>query len=283
METTTQKQELLKNLNFEVEKVPLYDPQGKKVEKYSLLRRKDTLQVLNICGSGYEFLQNSELVDIVLEVLPPSLIDSVTTSGSLHGGRRTYMQFKLKDVSFNGDTIERYVTILNSFDGSSSLKIGLGDHVMSCSNQFYRFLRSMEGLSIKHTNRIKHLKEMLSKYFNTILAYDQTLNITYQSLYNTPLHDNLIKDLVQYLLKTDITHELPESSKVSTLLECIQVETQQKGHNLWGLFNGVTRYTTHHTPSKSKSEDNKIFKIMNGSSYKLANKAFQFVTNQIGV
>jgi glycerol-3-phosphate dehydrogenase len=50
------------------------------------------------------------------------------------------MQLEIEGIGkVNDDVIKRYITILDSNDGSMSLSIGIGDLTLSCTNQFARF------------------------------------------------------------------------------------------------------------------------------------------------
>ena len=52
------------------------------------------------------------------------------------------MQLLIKGNSKVGnDTIKRYITLIDSNDGTTSLSVGLGELVMSCSNQFFKFYK----------------------------------------------------------------------------------------------------------------------------------------------
>ena len=62
--------------------------------------------------------------------------------------------------------------------------------------------------------------------------------------------------LENYLMKDDLS--TAKKNKVSRFYIDLNGELQQKGDNLWGLFSGVTKYTTH-SLSKNDNSENKMF------------------------
>jgi hypothetical protein len=44
--------------------------------------------------------------------------------------------------------------------------------------------------------------------------------------------------------------QLKQSKQTIQLLECIETEIRDLGPTLWGVFNGVTRYTSNHLEGK---------------------------------
>jgi hypothetical protein len=62
--------------------------------------------------------------------------------------------------------------------------------------------------------------------------------------------------LENYLMKDDLS--TAKKNKVSRFYIDLNGELQEKGDNLWGLFSGVTKYTTH-SMSKNDNSENKMF------------------------
>ena len=55
-----------------------------------------------------------------------------------------------------------------------------------------------------------------------------------------------------------MTYLPQKKNKVSRFYIDLNGELQEKGDNLWGLFSGVTKYTTH-SMSKNDNSENKMF------------------------
>ena len=103
----------------------------------------DKLQkVIHSVKGSYTISQNADIVEMVLRGAEPFGNLSVTKAGSLHEGRKVFIQLGIDGFSNVGnDKIKRYITIIDSNDGSTGLSVGIGDFTMSCSNQFYKFYK----------------------------------------------------------------------------------------------------------------------------------------------
>ena len=78
-----------------------------------------------------------------------------------------------------------------------------------------------------------------------------------------PLTNDMVKELVNKLLQTEqnafakseVVNRYPMNDQMTNkermFRESIVKETAALGNNLWGLFNGVTHYATHHINSNS--------------------------------
>ena len=67
-------------------------------------------------------------------------------------------------MHFHAAYLKRYVTIIDSNDGSASLSVGVGDFTMSCSNQFFQFSK-MNQSRFKHTASMsQRVKEIAFLY-----------------------------------------------------------------------------------------------------------------------
>lgn len=273
------------NLDFNIIKVPLvgqYNDSYIDTEYFGLYNDKAKKIIHSVKGS-YTVSQNRDIVEMVLRGAEPFGELSVEKAGSLHEGRKVFIQLGIEGFSSVGnDKIKRYITIIDSNDGSTGLTVGVGDLTMSCSNQFYKFyksgtMRAMHKASI--SDKIKQLpfliKEALSESMKLIELYNKFLN--------RPVNKILTDKMVNYLLGFDrtspdsILNELKTRSlnMLDSLYNCIEIEMNQKGTNLWGLHSGVTRWTTHEK-SAPRRENGRLESIMIGTNYKVNQKSLAF-------
>ena len=159
-------------LDFTVEKLPLVAPRNRSVitdggeivdevqlvdSPYFGLYNSKSGEIINTVKKGYTVSQNDEVVELVLRGMDGFGELSVQKAGSLNGGRRVFIQLAIDGLSVVGDDrVKRYVTIIDSNDGTTGLSVGIGDLTMSCSNQFYYFAK--EGQS-----KIRHSKSLEQK------------------------------------------------------------------------------------------------------------------------
>lgn len=65
-------------------------------------------------------------------------------------------------------------------------------------------------------------------------------------------------------------------NQVSELRDNLQNEMKDKGANLWGLLNGVTRWTTH-TKSAPRRDNGRLESLVMGTNAATNDKALEFV------
>lgn len=275
-------------LDFRINKVPmnaLYGKGGKLMTPYFALVNNKTEEVLNAVKGSYHVTQNREIVGMVLdgtERFGDAL--SIQKGGSLNGGKRIFLQLAIEGVSKVGnDTIKRYITILDSNDGSSGLSVGVGDFTMSCSNQFFQFYK-MGQSKFRHTASIdQRVKEIPMLIENALVQSLQLIDL-YTEFESTECSRNLAHGLVNNLLGFDkATMTKLEYAELSTrnensmnaLYDHINKEMNQKGDNLWGLHSGVTSWTTHEK-SAPKRDNGRLESLLVGTNYKTNQKSLEY-------
>jgi hypothetical protein len=281
-------------LDFTIEKAPMValNKAGEQIMSpyYGLINSKSN-EVINTVKEGYTVSQNAEIVELVLrgmEGFGSAL--SVQKAGSLNGGRKVFIQLAIEgDGIVGNDTIKRYVTIIDSNDGSTSLSIGIGDLTMSCSNQFAKFYAKGEAkfrYSASLTEKLKSIPNLIE------LALSQSLKQieTYKHFASTEVSKNLAHELVRTLLGFDRLSSLDVMSTKSTrsintmdkLYNHIDREMLDKGNNIWGLHSGVTSFTTHEI-STPKRENAGIESILIGGAYKMNQTSLKYAERKSGI
>lgn len=277
------------NLDFRIEKTPLYTNDGIITPYYGLINSKSK-EVLNCVKEGYTVSQNDEVIELVLEGIRGFGELSVSKAGSLNGGRKVFVQLEIEGMTKLGsENIKRYVTIIDSNDGSTGLGIGIGELVMSCQNQFFKFYKSGQS-KLRHTASLtQRIKEIPYLIENT-LSESMKLTETYEYFQSTEVTKSLANDMVKHLLGFDKLMSIKKEGELSTrslnametLYSHIEKETNQKGMNMFGLFSGVTSWTTHEK-SAPRRENGREESIMCGTNYKTNNDAFEFAMDKLGL
>jgi hypothetical protein len=299
-----QTNEILVNngLNFKIEKLPLFAEQKiiTKIDEmdatitksiptnyYGLLNTKSG-NIINTVKDSYTVTQNAEVVEMALRGMQGFGELSVQKAGSINDGRKVFIQLKIEGVAKVGrDSIERYVTIIDSNDGSTGLSIGIGDLTMSCQNQFFKFYKRGEA-KFRHTATIADKVKTIPSLIQLALSESLQLIQIYNKFQSTQVSKDLANQLVNELLGFDRTSSVKELSELSTrnmnamesLYRNIENEINDKGQNLWGLHSGVTRWTTH-DKSAPQRENGRIESIMTGTNYKTNQQSFEFAQRQL--
>ena len=273
-------------LDWEVVKKPLmYSGQctpeannGLHDTPYYALVRSDNGEVLNSVSKSYTPTQNYTIIETIRNIAKDNDLEIVAEL-SLHGVRKIAVQMQRYNniTLIGGERTQEYIYAMNSHDGSCSLKFGFMNKVMFCQNQF-AWMSSNAFASYRHTKSIQDKVGLLSGLIN-FKDHDSKI---------ADLHDfatqsvtkQLIEDTVNYLISTDRVDKISSRLKNQReqLQQCIQLEMYRVGHNRWGLFNGVTQFTTHHK-SAPKRTFGQQESILIGACSKMNNRAFEYIKN----
>jgi hypothetical protein len=277
------------NLDFRIEKERLLSASGKDTPYFGLFNSKSG-ECINSVKESYTVSQNDEIIELVLRGMEGFGELSVSKAGSINGGRKVFIQLAIDGMSIVGDEkIKRYVTIIDSNDGSTGLGVSIGELVMSCQNQFYRFYKNSQS-KLRHTASLTQRIKELPFLIETVLSENLRLTETYKKFQSTEVTQKLADDMVKYLLGFDRNMSIKAESETSTrslnmmndLYGHISKETAQKGMNLFGLFSGVTSWTTH-SKSAPRRENGREESLMIGNNYKTNNDAFEFTMEKLGL
>jgi hypothetical protein len=282
------------NLDFRIEKEQLLSATGKPTPFYGLFNDK-TGECINSVKEGYTVSQNDEIVELVLNGMQGFGDLSVSKAGSLNGGRKVFIQLGIEGMSIVGsERIKRYVTIIDSNDGSTGLSVGIGELVMSCQNQFFKFYKSGQS-KLRHTASLTQRIKEIPYLIEMALSESLKLTETYIEMQNYAFKSNevsrqLADEMVRYILGFDRTMSIKTESELSTrslnametLYNHIEKETNQKGQNMFGLFSGVTSWTTHEK-SAPRRENGREESMMTGTNYRTNEQGLEFALNKMGL
>lgn len=142
------------------------------VPDLKLVRREDTDRVIGWGHKSLHVIQNSTCRDILLAGLAD--VDAqVAAIGSLRNGARTFVAVSLGEagnVNVDGDKIEPYMVLGNSFDGSSTLRLLNLAVRPGCTNVLNMTLRQRSATlaTIRHTSgaegRFAEVKSALRRF-----------------------------------------------------------------------------------------------------------------------
>jgi phage/plasmid-like protein (TIGR03299 family) len=224
------------------------------------LVREDTKKILGVHAKGYEIYQNDELLEL-LNRIGMSTGLSLHTGGCFKGGDRVWFQLKSNDHKMgDGDTIKGYISGFNSFDGRASLAFGNSKTTVSCQNTFWMAYRQVD-------TRMRHSANMRPKIDEILRRIDVLMNEEKEQFQQIDRLNSIrmtaeVRDLItKRLFEISVEERLDggnlstnKMNKITKFNYDLGLELGQKGDNLWGLFSGVTRYTTHSMKNGDNSE-----------------------------
>jgi hypothetical protein len=159
-----------------------------------------------------------------------------------------------------GDVIKGYISGFNSFDGRASLAFGNSKTTVSCQNTFWMAYHQVETRMRHSANMRPKIDEILRK-IDILMAEEksqfQEIERLHQFRMTPEVKDLITKRLFEIAVEERLDGGNISTNKVNKIKKFnydLGLELGQKGDNLWGLFSGVTRYTTHSMKNGDNSE-----------------------------
>lgn len=258
-------------LNWNVSKSPLFVKIGEEYQPtpFVATTRDDTGEAFaTFKGESYEVFQNQQLAELVYRISSRENL-TVHNGGMFKGGGQVYIQLDNGDSKVNGDTVKNFISAINSFDGSTSLRWGYSNITIVCQNTFWATYRSLrQQNSLKHTTNIEKSVEEALIEIETVRAIQLEMITAFQRLAEIAMNQKHLEKVIKSVTGVDIkrTEDYPQVTinKMNNLITSINHEVEQKGNTLWGLFSGVTHYTTHvYSRSADARAQSKVFGVAN--------------------
>ena len=254
------------NLNWTVREESLTTQSGIIIPKQKAIVRDDTNEVLSIHGEGYYPYQNHQLIELLDKVSQQSGLE-IHRGGLFGDGQKVFIQLKSNDLKLGDDKIEGYITGINSFDGTTSLAFGPSNVTISCQNTFFGAFRSMD-TKVRHTKnmvmRVDDICRGLEKVVEEETKMFEDIKMLSETRMTKESEDWVTRTLFNIMRDVDLNDEESVSTVTRNKLSRFEIdlngELKEKGGNLWGLFSGVTKYTTH-SMKKDDNSENKMFGV----------------------
>lgn len=276
--TTMETNEQIQTLNWEVEERPIY-ANGTKIEGYKGLFKGDTEQLLSIQKTSYTPTTNSRFVDVA-ERLNEITGFPIKNYFEVDGGKKTLAFLECTEpIQVAGYEFKDYLMLGNSFDGSTSFFIGNSSIMVRCKN---RFSKNFRQLQVMHTKYNDSRIDSLCRMFESFMVQRNHLFQKMATLEQVKVDEHIKKALVERLVKMNSEERLGteistrKSNIIAQINASIETECKAIGNNAFGLFNGITHYTTH-----VKSSKNAVFGNPFGSLNDMNQTAFKFCTELI--
>jgi phage/plasmid-like protein (TIGR03299 family) len=272
-------------LNWTVREEEVQTASGIIISDKKALVRDDNNRVLSIHGKGYQPYQNHQLIEL-LDKVSQQVGLPIHRGGSFGDGEKVFIQLKSNDFRLGNDKLEGYITGVNSFDGSTSLAFGPSNITISCMNTFFAAFRNLE-TKIRHTKNMSMRIDDICRSLEYVLHEEKELFQNIQKLSNIRIGEK-DQDWVSRILfdiEKDVDLNKVDSlssvtrNKLSRFEIDLNGELQGKGDNLWGLFSGVTKWTTHsmNRGDSTKNEENKMFSTYGNRERLIFNRMVEMV------
>ena len=203
-------------LDWTVSKQPLtWGPENNPTPFYGIVR-DDTKTTFATMKEGYEIFQNDELAELVIRLAEKTGF-GVAKGGSFNGGGKVWYQLKspnkLSNIGSNRDTVNGFITGINSHDGSTSLKWGETNVTISCMNTFMYASKSLKNRA-KHTANMMEKIELALKEITGIVKAEKNLFESFAKLAEIPYDKTITARVVKEITGID---PMEKNTKITTL------------------------------------------------------------------
>jgi len=251
------------NLNWTVEKCPVYLQDGRVVpDRFAVVRDVDRA-ILGTVGPDMTLLQNRDAFQ-VLDIACAEHGVTIESAGALGNGSRTWMLAKLPRTiePVPGDVINGYFLLANGHDGSLAYSARLTPIRVVCQNTLALAQDDRAMVTLRHTASIDTRVSMVGKMIERLMAALIKTGEGFTKLYDRQMN---LEEVAAYIDTVFPAADTPDA-KVSVILRkrreaVASLVWQGNGANLagattsgataWACYNAVTEYIDHVRPAES--------------------------------
>jgi phage/plasmid-like protein (TIGR03299 family) len=261
-------------LDWTVEKQPLMTPNGVKVPNKEALVRSSDNSVLDVVGTGWNPVQNSEAFEFFHDYVMAGDME-MHTAGSLKDGQMVWALAKTKESFelFNGDVTDNYFLFTNPHQFGKSINIRMTPIRVVCNNTLTLSLsqESDKMVTVNHRKAFDPdmVKEQMGIAREKMEQYKSMAEFLGNKRYTA---DNVIQYFNEVFgapAKEKVDNEIPFTSRNAKLAyENLDV---QPGANFaqgtwWTAFNSVTNMTDH---LQGREDDSRLVSAWYGRNRKV--------------
>jgi hypothetical protein len=224
-------------------------------------------EYLSVVNKTYSVIQNKDILDPLheqmLETFGEDMFDGSEEACKIsvdlaRNGATTFVEYKFPKIKqriettngFTNDLIFRAI-MKNTFDGSSAATLYIGNIDMFCTNGM--ILGDFDIMRKTHRGQFE-IKNFTNE-FRTILDNYQSATEVYSNMARTRIGDsNIVRNLFDKLVHKDKVND-PEwvanrkedhaSDLSNKLYAQYEVESQQRGNNIYSIMSAMTNFSSH--------------------------------------
>lgn len=271
-------------LNYDVLKLPNIHmlPNGEELISTDsfFTVRTDVNKVLGSrLGKDYQVLQNIEALNVVDEILQSGTA-TIETAGAIDEGRKVFICLKInKAIIVDGnDTVNQYVLIANSHDGSLAITAMNTNIRVVCNNTLTAALRgAQDKIKIRHTKnadvRLNEAAKIMKLITDNSAANEDNYNAMKQMVISKETMFDYFGNVfctpqeIKELQAGTKAQQVLSTRKQNTMAEVLNFATKGQGQSIamkgndftmWAAYNAVTGYVTRKKYSSASDRANSL-------------------------
>jgi len=250
--------------------------------KHNAIIRSDNNSILSIKSKSYSPPSIAEFKERANEIHEITGFELMEFE-ELNGGATVLAYFKntKKNFEIAGHKMQRYMVIGNSYNGLTSFFVGSSDIYLRCTNAFSYLHKAMK---VRNSKNSKQRRDTLMREIEIYYNGSKKLHTMYNRFGDRIVSNDLKQDIALKVLGLEDKEEIGTNmqNKLNQLMANIHSECSELGDNLWGVFNGITWYTSHEMNSKTQLE-NQVTGNIFGKRAAINKKGFDVCSNLITV
>ncbi len=217
---------------------------GTEASNYQALHRNDNNQRLSIVKDSYYPITNERLIEIThrLADFTGFKIEGYT---SYQGGAKVLAYLKNNEnYNIAGFDAAQYMIVGNSFDKTKGFFIGESETIFRCTNQF-GMLQTHQ--TVRHTKKAELGLDELVRFYQKFVTQQDATKRKFETWHGIQIPEELKELFIDEVLEIDpdkVTSTRRDNQRAG-LAASVNRECAAMGNTMFGLFNGLTHYTTH--------------------------------------
>lgn len=216
-------------------------------------------------SEGYSYIQNYIALQIASDLLQGNAV--IECAGTLGGGKKAFICLRTDGANVLGEEIAPYILIINSFDGSCSIKIILTPVRVFCSNCVSLAIQRAQSIfTVRHT---KSLEERLNLAHEVLLKNTEYLELYRESIEEMAkvrfsrrqFVDKLVPAALIRMGLLDKDGKPLDKKRNSNIVEVYRnsllaawnaEDAKNQGGTLVNVWNAITDFESHYLPMRNK-------------------------------
>lgn len=276
-------------LGWTVSSRELITTDGVNLPGFRAIMRDDTQICLSVKTPDYKPFQNIEKFAF-FDTVVGSGDAHYETAGSLMGGKKVYMIARLKgDLLIAGkDKVEKYLALVDSFDGTCKLRMYFTPVRIVCNNTLNMSLKQQEKpVAICHRGDLEGKVYEAKKVLGFADEYYKSFEEIANALWQKKVDSEMVKKFIESVFKVEGEEEV--ATRTRNNMEQVEQLFREdvKNHvpgmedSMWGLYNAATQFADHEMTAVQGTQERRMNSVMFGQSLKLKDRALEFAMSAI--
>lgn len=297
-ETAPSLEEAIKSagLDWEVAKVALQTVGTNLDVPAMAIQRQTDKRILGVVGPDWNPLQNTK----AFEFFKPFIDEkeaSINTAGSLKKGQRVFILAKINRDPMDivkGDSVEKYILLSNSHDGSQAVRVGFTPIRVVCANTLAMAIgdNASKLIRLRHTKNLHQAMESVQDVMNVANQQFEATAEQYRAMAKMDMNSGDLEKFIKLVFlqkKTSTEAQIAmsegaesdgtdETTGGARLIERITPLFEKGRGNdmagvkgtLWGAYNAITEYIQY---DRGNSEETRLDQTWFGQGQVLNKRA----------